>query len=607
MGYMDTLAEFLENMFSAPQDNRSVCTGEEEFLKYNIASAYDIFNKRNDKIDGRADYFLGLIHEKGYGILKPSVENYSIARKYMIQGADRGDSLCSVHLCFMYDSGVEDKLSVINRKRGYLLALAKDGDVFAMNELDRITEYKDSNEISWNEKAAQAGYWKAMLEVAQKYMEGGKYEKAFLYADMAEKRGCKRALRILARLYIYGMGVKIDIDKGIQFLIDYNKTEPNLEVQCEIGRAYELKHDLAKALDWYKKAAPNLVCPGRLQTHGEIYCKGLLYERGIDIVKNDSLAAICFLDAAGAGHVDAKYKIAIAYLEGKGEKKNETRGVSYLKDAANHGHLEAQYRLGLCYERGIGVKEDKNRAESIYETVAKNDHPYAQYRLASILLSKRSPERTISSLFEKEDNIKRAIPLLEKAMEHDYKPAYYSMGMICKTGFGIQRDIKKAFEYFCKFDTFAQSQLEIGLCYYYGQGVEQDFHAAYEWLKKAVDNNNVDAQYYLGALYLDGEGVKKDIKTAVDLMLSSADSGNASAKAVLSYCYCYGIGVKTDYKISRELLEASRDKKLETGAKNMLEDVKQILDPVDKYKPSIESVLSKKYKSSTKTVLDMLK
>ena len=606
MGYMDLLVEFLETTFSTPQNSRLERTGEEEFLDYNIANALEIFKKRNDKIDGRSDYFIGLIYEMGYGIINPSAKNYDIARKHMIQGADRGDSLCAVHLCFMLDSGVADKSSVINRKRSYLITLAKDGDVFAMNELERITKYKNSDDISWNEKAAQAGYWKSMLEVSQKYMEKGNYGEAFRYAEMATNRGCKRGFRILARLYIYGMGVKIDLDKGIKLLIDYNMAEPNLEVECEIGRAYELNHDMSKALEWYKKAASKLLDKSGLLTHGEIYCKGLLFERGIDTVKSDSAAASCF-SAAAARNIDAKYKIAIAYLEGKGETKDEARAVSYLKDAASHGHLEARYRLALCYEQGIGVKEDKKFAQNIYEIVAKNDHPCAQYRLANLLLTQKLPVTCINDLFSIDDDIKKAIPLLERAIEHDYKPAYYLMGIIHKIGFGIQLDMKKAFECFCKFDTFAPSQFEIGLCYYYGKGVQQDYHAAFEWLKKAVDNKDLDAKYYLGALYLDGEGVKKDVKAGIDLMLSSADSGNISAKAVLSYYYCHGVGVKTDYKIARELFESCRDKKLEIGAKILLEEVKKILESLDKYKPSIESVLSKIDIKTTKMFLDILK
>jgi TPR repeat protein len=108
-------------------------------------------------------------------------------------------------------------------------------------------------------------------------------------------------------------------------------------------------------------------------------------------------------------------------------------------------------------------------------------------------------------------------------------------------------------------------------------------------------------------LYLNGKGVRKDIKTGIDLMLSSADSGNDSAKAVLSYYYCLGIGVKTDYKIARELFDSCKNEKLEMGAKNLLEEVKQILGSLDKYKPSIESVLSRIDLRTTKMFLDILK
>lgn len=47
----------------------------------------------------------------------------------------------------------------------------------------------------------------------------------------------------------------------------------------------------------------------------------------------------------------------------------------------------------------------------------------------------------------------------------------------------------------------AEAQGEIGICYKYGKGVNQDFSKALYWLKEGAKNGNAKAQYQLGNIY----------------------------------------------------------------------------------------------------------
>lgn len=61
----------------------------------------------------------------------------------------------------------------------------------------------------------------------------------------------------------------------------------------------------------------------------------------------------------------------------------------------------------------------------------------------------------------------------------------------------------------------AVGQSEIGVLYYYGQGVGQDFKEAMTWYRKAVDQGSARAQNGIGGLYLNGKGVKQDLREAM--------------------------------------------------------------------------------------------
>ena len=54
-----------------------------------------------------------------------------------------------------------------------------------------------------------------------------------------------------------------------------------------------------------------------------------------------------------------------------------------------------------------------------------------------------------------------------------------------------------------------RAQYEIGECYAFGRGVQQNYKLAALWFKKAADNDVADAQYALGICYELGVGVEK--------------------------------------------------------------------------------------------------
>lgn len=98
----------------------------------------------------------------------------------------------------------------------------------------------------------------------------------------------------------------------------------------------------------------------------------------------------------------------------------------------------------------------------------------------------------------------------------DYEKAYNTMISLAKTD---EKD--------------ALAQYYLGVMYLKGQGVEQDYEEAGNWLRKASENRLPQAQYKLANLYTEGKGVPKDLEFAyVWYSVGAAHQHQLSVKAV---------------------------------------------------------------------------
>lgn len=80
-----------------------------------------------------------------------------------------------------------------------------------------------------------------------------------------------------------------------------------------------------------------------------------------------------------------------------------------------------------------------------------------------------------------------------------------------------------------------------------GYGVPQNNLKAVKWLRKAADQNLVEAQYNLGSRYESGQGVTQDYSEAVDWFRKAAEQGFAGAQKNLGAMYGKGQGVPQDF------------------------------------------------------------
>lgn len=115
-----------------------------------------------------------------------------------------------------------------------------------------------------------------------------------------------------------------------------------------------------------------------------------------------------------------------------------------------------------------------------------------------------------------------------------------------------------------------ESQFNLGMMYYAGTGVPQDYQQAKVWFQKASEQGFAGAQYNLGLMFAKGEGVTQDYQQALVWWQKAAEQGYAWAQYNLGLMYGRGQGVKQDYVQSHKWLRIA--------AVSGLENAKQLMD-----------------------------
>ena len=134
-----------------------------------------------------------------------------------------------------------------------------------------------------------------------------------------------------------------------------------------------------------------------------------------------------------------------------------------------------------------------------------------------------------------------------KASEQDNTDAQYEVGRCYDYGNGTEEDPVKAFEWYLKAaeQGYEKAQYEVGLCYACGYGTEEDPVKAFEWYLKASEQDNTDAQYEVGKCYEKGYGIEKNPKKAFEWYMKAAEQDNDKAQYKIGVCYEIGYFAET--------------------------------------------------------------
>lgn len=125
---------------------------------------------------------------------------------------------------------------------------------------------------------------------------------------------------------------------------------------------------------------------------------------------------------------------------------------------------------------------------------------------------------------------------------------YYNMGMCYMQGYGVTRDVDRAFECFRTAADAGHPEAinNVGGCYRDGIVVERDLVLAARWFAKSAEMGNVYGMLNYGLALQRGEGVKADSVRAVEYFKRAADGGSVEAVNAYAMSLYNGDGVAED-------------------------------------------------------------
>ncbi len=124
-----------------------------------------------------------------------------------------------------------------------------------------------------------------------------------------------------------------------------------------------------------------------------------------------------------------------------------------------------------------------------------------------------------------------------KAAQKGHVVAQYDVGVNYVNGWGVEKDAKKAYEWWTKSaaEGYPSAEAAIGKCYFNGWGVKKNYEEACKWWKKAAEANDLDGMIALAYSYFSGTGVAKDDEKGLEWAQKAADMGDDSALAYYKY------------------------------------------------------------------------
>lgn len=233
------------------------------------------------------------------------------------------------------------------------------------------------------------------------------------------------------------------------------------------------------------------------------------------------------------GNTLAAFRIILA-TNNNDEKENIIKEhLTAINKMSEDGDIFAKYVLATYYyEEGLAERRKDCSYESerkykqafpLFKQLARQDIPLGNYYVGKCYYLGYGIECNILSYIE----------YINKAVEQGWPEALVLMGRFYGHGYDgiIASDEEKAMELYQKAFTQDNStaMLEIGKCYQYGHGVEQDYGEALRFYKMAALQNNTEAMRMIGYCYQDGDGVEKSEQKTKYWFTLAADLGDKKA------------------------------------------------------------------------------
>lgn len=280
-------------------------------------------------------------------------------------------------------------------------------------------------------------------------------------------------------------GLSAEIDQSALSVLRTEGDNGNAEALRVLGFLYEhgilVKKDASIAIEFYRRSA-------------DMGSAESTYNMGVNSRDQGKLldAIHWWEQAISMGDSNAMICLAELILEGIYKSHLKSQAVSLFQQAVEAGNSEAAYRLGLLYWKGERLPLDHSQACKYFKIACENGHAMACYTLGYIL--DENQLQTENSRIE-------SLEWFEKAAEMGVPEAIQVCGELYAMGhrLGVPRDLQKGLQYLTH-----ESML-----------------------------NNGRAQFLLAFLYATGDGVPKNRQAAIEHAQKSASLGASEGNRLL--------------------------------------------------------------------------
>lgn len=359
---------------------------EKRFINHEFKEAAAGLRRMAKNGNPRGIYCLGemLVHEF---MFTENVKQREEGLRILADGLIAGDPLCLIAYA-RYDVGLHGQ-ELTSAKRAKLAAkaqemvkddntlpsvikMAEGGDVLAMMELGMaygfgiLVKPDRDMALSWLTKAADAGYWAAMLQAAgilMRQQDTEVHRKAFGYVEKAAKMGDNLALVRLGDCYHYGLGCEKSFEQARRCYDMACRSEDSILAVYSMSRLYDDKQfpqaSEIQTTIWTEKAA-QLGSVDAMCVMGDRAYYGRGVPKDMKAAENWYKQAVKTRNGRGYFAM-GRFKIYTAKIKD---------GIKYMEKAAQAGWPEGYYILGLMKMQGIGMKVDRRRGRVLLEQAA---------------------------------------------------------------------------------------------------------------------------------------------------------------------------------------------------------------------------------------------
>lgn len=362
------------------------------------------------------------------------------------------------------------------------------------------------------------------LKVARQAAVNSDFETAYEIWLPLANTGVAEAQNAIGYCYHNGKVVTKDVEEALRWYHlaadqGFHKAQYNLGYCNRKGVGVSVNFE--EAIRWYSLAAEQ----GDKDAEHHL---GMIYKDTPDGIQDRGLAVSFFERAAKSGHRESMYQLAKLLQE---TKKDNDRDVAYqwLQKAADSDHPEALQELGLELFYGLGQTKDTVKGLAYLERSGLRGNSGAAFLAGDIY----------AGGYQCEKNYEKARKLFTFAFFEGSMAAAKKLAIMAKRGDGGPKDIPlviSILRVLYEYDDDLEAASALGQMYLFGDDVDKDLVAAEEWLLKAGEGFDVNAQYHLGVLYSQGACGFNDPQKGEYWFRKAAEQGDEGARKRLGYC-----------------------------------------------------------------------